>query len=130
MGNAGYGNHDAPPAGAGAQDRPGPEGGSGEESSSPAALGIRPQDKSSPDPPGGGGPDEAATAKPDRRNVATPGEGASRTPGGSQGDEVDPGVGKTNQSKESANERFQQGTRTPRPESRRPRPRTGRKKPA
>ena len=81
------------PAGAGAQDRPGPEGGSGEESSSPAALGISPQDQSLPDPPGGGGPDEAATAKPDRRNVATPGEGASRTPGGSQGDEVDPGVG-------------------------------------
>lgn len=93
MGNAGYGNHDAPPAGAGAQDRPGPEGGSGEESSSPAALGITPQDQSLPDPPGGGGPDEAATAKPDRRNVATPGEGASRTPSGSQGDEVDPGVG-------------------------------------
>ena len=93
MGNAGYGNHDAPPAGAGAQDRPGPEGGSGEESSSPAALGISPQDQSLPDPLGGGGPDEAATAKPDRRKVATPGEGASRTPSGSQGDEVDPGVG-------------------------------------
>ena len=52
MGNAGYGNHDAPPAGAGGQDRPGPEGGSGQESSSPAALGVSPQDQSTPDPTG------------------------------------------------------------------------------
>src|SRR5215204_3830999 len=51
MGNAGYGNHNAPPPGAGAQDRPGPEGGSGEESPSPAALGVSPQDQSIPDPP-------------------------------------------------------------------------------
>jgi hypothetical protein len=53
MGNPGYGNHDAPTPGAGAQDRPGPEGGSGEEASSPAALGVSPQDQSVSDPASG-----------------------------------------------------------------------------
>src|SRR3954465_6359728 len=75
MGNAGYGNHNAPPAGAGAQDRPGPEGGSGEESSSPAALGISPQDQSLPDPPGGGGPDKGAPPQPRPPNRRAPRRG-------------------------------------------------------
>jgi len=108
MGNAGYGNHDAPPAGTGAQDRPGPEGGSGEDSSSPAALGVSPQDQSMPDPPdgdvaarnavegqsgaawgsdrssGGAGPPPAGShANPDLINPdATPGTGALTPPGG------------------------------------------------
>lgn len=90
MGNAGYGNHDAPPAGAGAQDRPGPEGGSGEESPSSAALGVSPQDQSMPDPPGGARrspamdkgaqnrepPPAGPHADPDLTNaIATPGAG-------------------------------------------------------
>jgi len=104
MGNAGYGNHDAPPAGTGAQDRPGPEGGSGEESSSPAALGVSPQDQSMPDPPGGyaaaqavvegrsgraergggaGTPLAGSHADPHLTNPdATPGTGALTPPGG------------------------------------------------
>jgi|tagenome__1003787_1003787.scaffolds.fasta_scaffold19542472_2 hypothetical protein len=87
MGNAGYGNHDAPPAGTGAQDRPGPEGGSGEESSSPAALGVSPQDQSMPDPPGG---DAAARDAVEGRSggMAQGGEpgGAGTPPAGSHAD--------------------------------------------
>src|SRR5215210_4091708 len=91
MGNAGYGNHDAPPSGAGAQDQPGPESGSGEESGSPAALGISPQDQSTPDPPGGAGSRQDNARQPNRsdtkndqdlsaRNAI---EGHSRAAGGS-----------------------------------------------
>ena len=92
MGSAGYGNHDAKPPGAGEPGRVGPAGGAGQRSSSPGALGVTPQGRSVPGPQATGA-DEAATAKPDRRDVATPGEGASRIPGTEQGDEVDPGAG-------------------------------------
>src|SRR5215207_9595461 len=100
MGNAGYGNHDAPTPGAGAQDRPGPEGGSGEEASSPAALGVSPQDQSVSDPPSGTGsptdhsegetklPPAGPHADPDLVNpAATPSTGALPPPG--QHDDVD-----------------------------------------
>lgn len=87
MGNAGYGNHDEPTPGAGAQDRPGPEGGSGQESSSPAALGVSPQAQSASEPPGGQSssandrgreppPFAGPHAAPDLTNpIATPGAG-------------------------------------------------------
>jgi len=80
----------------------------GEPGRAPVSLGGSSQGQSDRMPAGGAsvskqgrsvpgpqatGADEAATAKPDRRDVATPGEGASRIPGTEQGDEVDPGAG-------------------------------------
>ncbi len=74
MSNAGYGNHDAPKPGAAVDAtapprRAGPQPGSA--NSAPAS--------------------DTMPAAVDRRDVATPGDGAG--PSGPQGHDVDPGVG-------------------------------------